>query len=457
MGTRKISVLHITPHLGGGIGTVVLNWVKKDDSGNVHTIVSLDRNNNKDWIEVNEQCENVTIHDNCYAKDDLAGFLKSLIESTGMVLIHWWNHPLTYDVMINFQWPPCRLLLWNHVNSLFPPYTMPEKLFDFADVLVFTSPVSYECKEVKNISGKNREKLDVIWSTVGVEDFENLDKIPHQGFNVGYVGTVDFGKLNNNFINLCSQVNIPGVRFVVTSGDSQQHLIDEAIDAGIWEKFAFLGRVPRVPQILSKIDVFGYPLQAQNFATCEQALGEAMMAGCVPVVLSNPTERYIIKHMETGIVAGTLEEYPRAIEHLYNNPDLRKQLAENAKVFAKKQYDITATIQKWNELFDKAMGTDKNNHVWDLNKTAELSPAELYIESLGEYGLPLRHYLDSRDTNEQSKSLYAIKQLFDTNPMFYSKNKGSVLQYLRFFPDDKVLQAWSSIEEFHANPSRKAR
>ena|GEM_PF-6904330 len=147
-----------------------------------------------------------------------------------------------------------------------------------------------------------------------------VEKIPHDGFNVGYVGTVDFGKLNNDFINLCSQVNIPEVNFIVASGDSQQHLRDEAVNTGILEKFAFLGQVDRshIPDILSKIDVFGYPLQPLHFGTCEQVLGEA------------------------------------------TNMD-------------------------------------------------------------------------------------GIKQLFDSNPMFYSKNKGSVLQYLQFFPEDKTLQAWAGI------------
>jgi glycosyltransferase involved in cell wall biosynthesis len=347
----KIRILHITPHLGGGVGTVVLNWMKKDISGSLHTIISLDRNNSGEWATVNEQCENVTIYDNCYARDDFNDFFKDTVKLSDIVLIHWWNHPLLYDVMINFLWPPCRLLLWSHINGLFPPYIMPEKIFDFVDYFIFTSPVSYECKEVKNISDKNREKLEVIWSTVGIEDFENLNRIQHKNFIVGYIGTCDFGKLNHNFINLCSQIDIPDVRFIVASVDSQQHIIDEAIEKGIWKKFVFLGRVPRVPDVLrifSEIDVFGYPLQPQHFGTCEQVLGEAMMVGCVPVVLANPTERYIVKHMKTGIIADTLEEYPRAIEYLYKNPDLRKQLAENAKIFAKTQYDITRTIHDWN-------------------------------------------------------------------------------------------------------------
>jgi glycosyltransferase involved in cell wall biosynthesis len=442
-----MNILHITPHLGGGVGSVVLNWMKKDVSGYRHAIISLDKNNNRDWIEINKNCENVAIYDNFYNSNNFETSLRDLIRQNDIVLIHWWNHPLLYDVMVNRQWPESRIIAWNHTNSLFPPYSMPLKLFNFVDRIVFTSPVSYECPEIKKLTESQKEKISVIWSTAGVEDFENLEKIPHDGFNVGYVGTVDFGKLNRDFIKLCSHVNIPDVHFVVTSGDSQQHLINEAIEAGIWGKFRFLGRVPRIPHvpcILSEIDVFGYPLQPQNFATCEQALGEAMMAGCVPVVLANPTEKYIVKHMETGMIADSPEEYPRAIEYLYRNPSELKRLAENAKIFAKRQYDITQTIQQWNNVFDTIISIEKRTRTWD-SKDSNKSPCMLYIESLGEYAEPLRQYISAQNEEQRKEAAGAIKLLFDSNSMFYSTNKGSVLQYTKFSPNDKILQAWAAM------------
>jgi glycosyltransferase involved in cell wall biosynthesis len=435
----------MTPHLGGGVGSVLLNWMKKDTSGCAHIIISLDKNNNTDWIGVDKNYEHVTIYDNFYKSNDFEISLSNLIRQNDIVVIHWWNHPLLYDVLINFHWPASRIIAWNHVNSLFPPYSMPLKLFDFVDCIVFTSPVSYECPEICKLSS-NQKKIDAIWSTADVEDFENLEKIPHQGFNVGYVGTVDLGKLNRNFIKLCSQVNIPGVHFIVTSGDSQQHLIDEAISVGMWEKFRFLGRVPRVPRvprILQEVDVFGYPLQPRHFGTCEQVLGEAMMAGCVPVVLANPPEKHIVKHMETGIIANTLEEYPRAIEYLYNNPTALKRLAENAKVFAKEHYDIKKTIQQWNDLFENIMLLEKRERTWNSDLLLKRTPSELYIESLGEYAESLRQYTCAQNGEQKKEAENLIKALFNSNSMFKSNNKGSVLQYLKFFPGDKILKDWA--------------
>ncbi|WP_148807382.1 glycosyltransferase, partial [Campylobacter concisus] len=264
-------------------------------------------------------------YDDCYNREDFKKVLIKEISDNDIILIHWWNHPLLYDVMINIDFPPCRIMIWNHVSSLFPPYSMTEKLVDFTDMLIFTSPVSYECKEIEKLPIKKRKKLDVIWSTVGVESFKEIKKVYHDNFIVGYTGTVDFGKLNPNFIDLCASVRVPNVRFVVCSGDSQQHLKDEAEKKGVSSIFSFEGRVPSVVPYLATFDVFGYPLQPNNFATCEQSIGEAMMAGVVPVVLNNVTEKYIVKHMETGIVAETLDDYHKAIEYLYNNKDELKR------------------------------------------------------------------------------------------------------------------------------------
>lgn len=442
---KEKNILHITPHLGGGVGSVVLNWMKKDSTDTNHTIVVLDKNNNKDWIEVNENCKNVNIFDASYFRSDFKEFLTQNIINHDIVLIHWWNHPLLYDVMINFDWCECRLIMWNHVSGLFAPYVITQNDIDFCDKFIFTSPVSYEAKEIQNLSEEKKQKLDVIWSTIGVEDFKNLKRTEHDNFIVGYTGTVDFGKLNPNFIDLCTKVQNPDIKFVVCSGDSQQHLIDEAKAKGISDKFSFEGRVPSILPYLAKFDVFGYPLQPQHFATCEQSLGEAMMAGCVPVVLNNPTERYIVKHMETGIVANSLEEYSQAIEYLYNNRDLMKKLAANAQKYAEEQYDIQKTINKWHRILDEEMNLPKKKRIWNSDFSTHISPAELYIASLENHAKPLINYLDAQTTSQKQTALLEIKELFDTNSMFYSQNKGSVLQYLRFFPNDKNLQIWGDI------------
>lgn len=149
--------------------------------------------------------------------------------------------------------------------------------------------------------------------------------------------------------------------------------------------------------------------------------------------------------METGIVAETLDDYHKAIEYLYNNKDELKRMSKNAINYAKEQYDIKKTISKWNELFNKIMSNEKKARSWDREDKIYMKPSELYIESLGDYNTPLKEFINSATNNEKKIALKNIKRLFDTNIMFYSKNKGSVLQYLKYFPDDKYLQEWSKL------------
>ena len=176
--------------------------------------------------------------------------------------------------------------------------------------------------------------------------------------------------------------------------------------------------------------------------TCEQALGEAMMAGCVPVVLDNATERHIVEHMETGLVASTLGEYPRLIRLLHDDPALRGRLAANAQNFARQRYDIQATIGMWHRTFGNLVMQPKASRSWFGTPTPPLAPARLYVESLGDHGKPLADYLDAPSAESRQEAGEAIRALFATNSMFSSRNKGSVFQYSSFFPADPMLKEW---------------
>lgn len=441
-----MNVLHITPHLGGGVGSVVLNWMMKDKSKDMnYVILSLDKNNNKDWISVNSKIPNVKILDGVFFFDNYDEILKTYVENADVVLIHWWNHPLLYDLMINHQLPKCRLMMWNHVSGLFPPYVMTHNDISFCDKFVFTSPVSYEAVEIRSLPKREAKKIDVNWSTIGVESFKDLNRPERNDFVVGFTGTVDFGKLNSSYIDMCKGVKHKDIRFVVCSGDSQQHLIDEAKDKGVLDRFDFKGRVPEVAPYLATFDVFGYPLHAQHFATCEQAIGEAMMAGAVPVVLNNPTERYIVKNMENGIVANSYEDYSKAIDYLYENPSELKRMQKNAMEYAAKLYDINKTIKKWHKLIKREMLISKKLHVWLKISHENISPEQLYAYSHGEHGQPFWDYINAKTEGDLNKAKNSIKDQFKTNSMYKSKGKGSVLQYLQFWPDNKVLMDWASL------------
>ncbi len=438
----NLKILHITPHLGGGVGSVILGLLKRSLE-DIHTVISLDKNKNSNWHNKDKQQNIAAIIDNAYQSQYVIKYLKELIERADIVVVHWWNHPLLYDLIINFTWPKCRLVAWSHISGLHPPYTIPLKMVEFSDIFINTSPISYEIKGKNSLSLIKPKKTKVIWSTTDLTEYASLEHMPQKKFTVGFIGTADFSKLHPQFIKMCVDVSRKDIQFVVCSGDSQRHLETQVKEIGAAKRFLFKGK--RNPKNeLPTYNIFGYPLQPNHFGTCEQVLGEAMMVGCVPVVLNNPAEKHIIEHKKTGIIANNPEEYSRWIEYLYDHPDLVKILSANARIAAKEKYDLNKTISQWNKVFIETMNWPKKARKWDHCKTKR-NPAQLYAESLGEYGEPLYGYLDAQTDHEKKNSEQKIKELFQTNLMFSSKSKGSVLQYLQFFPNDPVLQAWSSL------------
>jgi L-malate glycosyltransferase len=438
-----INILHITPHLGGGVGTVVLNWLKKEEKISHdfhHKVACLEENKNsmKEFLDLG-----MSIYDGLYFNQSL---LMEWIKQSEIVLIHWWNHPTLFDVMVNSEFPACRLIIWNHVSALNPPYTLSSKLIEFADRFIFTSPVSYEAEEIIKLPDHLKEKLGVVWSSCGTEIFKGFKKQQHEGFNVGMTGTVDYGKLHPDFIKMCSNINIPDVRFIVCSGDSQEQVMKDAIKLNIDDKFSFNGRVPSILPYLAIYDVFGYPLQPKHLGTCEQAIGEAMMAGVVPVVLNNPAERYIIENEVTGIIANSQDEYCRAIEYLYHNPETRSRIAKNAVTAAREKYSIRRKMNAWKTIFEEIFGHEKAIRVWDKRKFK--TGSGIFIESLAKYGEMFKEYIHADEQSDEKmlkQSKDVIIKLFNSNSQWYSDNKGGVKQYLRIFPDDYYLNQWNKL------------
>jgi L-malate glycosyltransferase len=436
-------ILHITPHLGGGVGTVVLNWLKSELKMNwetQHKVASLEVNKNS-MQEIQEL--GLKINDGLYFNQKL---LMDWVQQSEIVLIHLWNHPTLFDILVNREFPPCRLIIWNHVSGLNPPYIISEKLVEIADRFIFTSPVSYESKEIIDLSDALREKLGVIWSSCGTEIFEGFERKSHNGFIVGLTGTVDYGKLHPDFIRMCSNINIPDVQFMVCSGDSQERLKEDAAKFNIADKFNFNGRVESVMPYLAIYDVFGYPLQPKHFGSCEQALGEAMLAGVVPVVMNNPAERYIIEQGKTGLLADSLEEYVQAIEYLYHNPDERRRMSANAIAAAKIKYSIKRKMMEWEKLFKEVRKIEKKPRVWKNRKYIDGS--SIFIEALGKYGEVFRDYIrakEAHDIEKMPENEEKIYEMFQSNAQWQSENKGGVRQYLRIFPDDYYLKEWNEI------------
>lgn len=413
------SVLHITPHLGGGVGAVLLNFFRNEPYNN-HSVVCLDY--------ANENASRALSHLNVSLKDNMHKLPKEIlddIKEVDIVLVHWWNHPLLYDFLVRNKLPKCRLIIWSHISGFYPPYVFTRDILDFPDLFVFTSPISYKVKEVWS---RPKENFEVVWSTSGIERFANLKLKQHSGFNIGYIGTQDPSKIYPNFLEMCDRINIDA-KFILV-GDIDKDLKEKSLKYG--SKFEFVGKVDNILDYVLEFDVLGYPLVRDHFGTCEQVLGECMALGIPCVVFNNPAEASIVEHGGTGLIARNELEYVQYIEGLYKSSPLRDYLGEYARNKSLEMYSTRSMIRKWNELFDRVMISPKTSKKWNQKLN---TPSEIFLASLGGYSAPFL---------EGDKS---IKKLFQSSPIWRSKTKGTVNHYLYFFPEDEQLKKWSALNE----------
>ena len=435
---NKISVLHITPHLGGGIGRVLLGYLAKvkDDDRFVHQVSCFDYANDNAVAVAAEI--GVTLTDKMHMHRQL---LLSMIGEADIVLLHWINHPLIYDFIVREQLPPCRLVIWSHISGFYPPYVFTEKILRYPDLFVFTSPISFDTRDIQSAPDDIRAKLRVVWSTGGVGHVRKVKLKKHEGFNVGYIGTVDYVKMHPNYLRMCADINIPNVRFITCGGAKEIEIQRESARMGISNKFWFTGFVIDTAQYLSVFDVFGYPLAPYHYGTCDQVLAESMACGVVPVVLSNPMEKYMVEDGVTGIVAKNEYEYCGAIEELYSDKKLRGQLSKNAKEYARAEFTLSKVERDWNKIFGEALQMPKTIRKWN-NYQSNITAKDVFLESLGAYGKEFQLYCNA--TTIQDREMSAIRiQNMEPYPIWQARTKGTVHHYNYFFPEDGFLAEWS--------------
>ena len=399
------NILHITPHLGGGIGTVLLNWLTYDKYDS-HSVITLDYAN--DNAVSTCKANNIPLFPQLNYSD-----ISEKIKGYDIVVIHFWNHPLLYDFLIRTQLPESRLIFWSHVSGANPPYVFNEKLFNMCEKFVFTTPLSF-----KYVT--EHPKFATILSTGGTEKFLNLEKEKHEGFNIGYIGTIDFAKMHPDYIETVSKTEAD--KIYITGGGKN------SIDfENLSERFVVTGKVNNVAEILSKLDVFAYMLNPNHYGTGEQVIQEAMASGVVPVVMNNPCEMSLVKHLETGLIAKSAKEFIDYVNLLKNDTFLREKLSKNAREYARKNFSVKNLTEMWRKIFDEVMEYPKTSKKWFTDKS-NFTSYDIFLESLGKY----RDIFEGK-TKEELKAI--LKQ-----PNWNSDTKGTPKQYYDFLGGEELAK-----------------
>lgn len=421
----KKRILHISPHLGGGVGRVLLSYLSHTKTNELfeHSIYCLD--------SINNNAKEILLKNSINSKELVSQTPDILLEEIAffdIIVIHWWNHPLLFDFLIRYEIPPCRIAFWAHVSGNEAPNIFSHTLFDYPDYFIFTTPISYLVQEVT--SYPKADKFKTIWATGGLDHVKNIIKKEHNNFNIGYIGTVDYSKMHSSFIDICESIDINNVKFIVCGGGDIEELQKEISKRVLTDKFLFTGFVNDISPYLEIFDLFAYPLAENHYGTCDQALAEAMGCGIVPIVFNNNMENYMVDNMYSGIIVKNKEEFITAVKELYLNKNFRDRLGEKAKEEAFRRFSIDETIKEWDCVFHELLKKEKSAKKWNGKyKGKNVEPYQVFLESIGKYS----SVFELNDTDK-------IKQLFNSSHSWKSKTKGSIHHYYYFFNDKKLKE-----------------
>ncbi|NEN93489.1 MAG: glycosyltransferase, partial [Okeania sp. SIO3H1] len=362
----------------------------------------------------------------------------SEIEAADIVHIHFWNNPEIYE-LLRSELPEMRLVFWFKIIGDRAPHIITKELLEYADFSIATSPYTLELPVFESLSSaKKSSSTSVVY---GIADFDRLEDFQpqfHDTFNVGYIGTVDLAKMHSNYVGMSAKVNIPNVKFIVCGGINN-YLRQEAEKLGAVERFEFRGYVEDIKSVLEVLDVFGYPLCEDTYATSEKSLQEAMWVGVPPVVFPFGGIKRLVIHNQTGLVVNNETEYKNAIEYLYFHPEERMRLGRNAQEYARQNFSPESSTNKINEIYDYLLKQPKRKRQWDRNK---LSGAELFIQSLGETA---ENFSVSIKSENISELLVAENQISHSSPVLCNRYGGGIFHYRDYYSKDGYLRLWSGL------------
>lgn len=411
--SELLKVVHLIPHLGGGVGRFYQNILNERAKTQHH------------FVLLEEPIDSRFLPSNQWTKASNYNEIRHILGQHDIVQIDFWNHPALYDCLSQITgWPECRLCMYSHVSGLQPPAYIPPLLPVAVDKMIFST----EAAKASDAALALRGDYVVIPEfggggqlTMHPKTFSPIEEI------LLYVGTADLGKFNVEAIEWFLRIarNRKNIKFMFCTQDDSDHL-KSRIPSHLENRFEFHVAVNDVSPFYAKANVFCYPLSRRHYGTGEQVLLESMATGLVPVVLDNPAERFIVEDGVTGIVARDSEEFISGVNLLLDNRNLLLEMGENCKKDISSRKSARTTMGLFENVYSEIMHCSKGNHALPF---AGLSPYDLFIIAQGPNG----RLFKCLESSPQSPFLkWRLEQMTE----YKSKSKGTATHWAEYFDSD---------------------
>ena len=437
-----IRVLHIVRDLslGGGCRAIfALARYSAAQGDFIHFVAPLSPNNDPRAIQLAES-SGVSLATSGGVEHTL-----KLIDQFDIIHLSWWNDPLM-SYFLAHSLPSCRLLLWAHVAGHAPPQVVTSELIDFSDVFAAAGPYTLSLPNIQDAVSNGKEAVMIL----GCADLSRVQRAkPHNTgtFRIGYIGTVEYNKMNPRYVDLCEQINIPNAEFVVCgAGGALEHIRNRASRSPIGDRIKLLGYVGDIGPVLASFDVYGYPLRGTTYAAGELNLQEVMRAGVVPVAFPYGGIRELIIDGVTGLLPRTESEFAEAIEYLYHHPAERKRMGENAHRYSLVKFGGEAAACIANASYEKLIKHPKRERAPLLSQTQHPLGIKLFLEGLGSFSTPFMHSMDF--DQDAVRGLEAELKIARSDELMAF---GGIRNYLGSFPQETYFHLWSGLSLMFRN------
>lgn len=411
-----MKILHIAAHMGGGIGSA---YVGLGGCGQEQSVLLLEKPINQEAIEkVRGAGFRVLIQP---GKEDTERELRQ----ADIVVFSWHHHPALTKFLHDLPPIPVRSVLWCHISGNYFPNIPAEFLKKF-DQIMFATQYSLELPQIKALGAEYLEShCCVVYGLNDLSRFTHIRRVPHENYNIGYVGTLGFCKLHPDFVDYCEAVNMPDARFLMVGTPvTKEQILKSAAERGAAGQFKFCGQLSDVTQALEQMDVFGYLLNPQHFGATENALLEAMASGLPVVALDQCVERHIIQDGVTGLLVHTPKKYGDAIQYLRQDTEKASRLGAQAREYIMESYGLDCNRERFLATCRKAAGQAKVVRRFDDFFTKE--PADWFLSCVKA----------DRECFEENRAEQA-------GLIFHEQTKGSPIHYHEYFPEDHRLEKWA--------------
>jgi hypothetical protein len=392
----KKKILHITPHLGGGVGKAVSTLINNDKEY-CHDVICLEKPINYKFYHIIKKKNKIIITKNI-------SIIKNFLKKSDIVQVEFWNHPLLLKILTSLKNFKHRVIFWLHISGeKFPK--IPTKILKNKKIdIVFSSKQSF--KYHHKLYKKNFHFISS--ATILLTKSSSNKKF----FKCVYIGSFHPNKINNNIISLIASSSDVIKRFDMYGEDELKDKFLGEVRKNKLQKIVYIrGFKKNINNILNKSSVLLYFLKKDHYGTGENILIECMSSGVIPVVLNNPLERSIIKNNVNGIVLKDKKNLRGILLKLKFNKKFRINLSKKCIKFANANFNIETQVKNFNFLYDKKIIERKYN--FNFSNILGNNPSKMFFS-----------FLDN-------KRVEAKKIFFN--------NKGGILHFKKVFNNDVGL------------------